>query len=214
LPIAPSLVIRRTTETPGGSTPTLLPLNRGRGAGQLTTKMKALSARASEPGVKTVYDLIAEQPFFSGLSRARLQLLADNARQTWFESGELIFRDGDLANRFYLIVEGKVALESSGDSTHTVLLQTIGAGQLLGWSWMFSPYIWHLHARALEPTEAIFLSGTRLRDLCETDHDLGYEVFRRVAEVMMQRLHAMRRLLLEQHCPDLTVSSDWQPGQH
>jgi CRP/FNR family cyclic AMP-dependent transcriptional regulator len=78
---------------------------------------------------------------------------------------------------------------------------------------MFSSYIWHLHARAVEPTEAILFYGTRFRELCETDHDLGYEVFRRVAEVMMQRLQTTRRLLLEQHCPDLEASSDWRPGQ-
>lgn len=180
----------------------------------MPTKMKEASSTPSKPGVKAVYDLIAEQPFFSGLSRAQLHTLADNTRQTWFEAGELIFHDGDLANRFYLIVEGRVALESSGGTTRTILLQSIGGGELLGWSWMFSPYIWGLRARAIEPTEAIFFYGTRLLEQCATDHDLGYEIFKRVAEVMMQRLRTTRQSRMEKHCPELPASSDWRPGQH
>lgn len=164
--------------------------------------------------MKTVYDLIVEQPFFRGLSQAQLRALADSARQTWFESDELIFREGDTANRFYLIVAGKVALEAPDRNGRVVLLQTIGNSELLGWSWMFSSYIWHLHARAVEPTEAIFFYGTRLREVCETDHELGYEMFKRVAEVMMQRLRTTRQLLMEKHCPELQASSDWRPGQH
>lgn len=133
---------------------------------------------------------------------------------TRFKADELIFREGDVANRFYLIVAGKVALESPDSNGRVVLLQTVGNSELLGWSWMFSSYIWHLHARAVEPTEAIFFYGTRLRELCETDHGLGYEMFKRVAEVMMQRLQRTRGLLLKQHCPELTTISDWRPGQH
>lgn len=164
--------------------------------------------------MKTLYDIIAGQAFFRGLSAEHLRQLADSAMQTWFESDELIFREGDVANRFYLIVVGKVALEAPDSNGQVVQLQTVGNSELLGWSWMFSPYIWHLHARAVEPTEAIFFYGTRLLELCQTDHDLGYEMFRRVSEVMMLRLQTTRRLLLEKHCPELATSSDWRPGQH
>jgi len=165
-----------------------------------------------EATVKTVYDIIAGQPFFKGLSAKHCHALADNAKQTWFEADELIFRDGDLTNRFYLVVDGRIALESSKNAPR-VLLQTIGAGEPLGWSWMFLPYVSLLRARALEPAEAILFYGTRLRERCEKDHDLGYELFRRVAEVMMQRLQSARRLLLEQHRPSVAAGRDWSPGQ-
>lgn len=85
---------------------------------------------------------------------------------------------------------------------------------MLGWSWMFSPYIWRLRARAIEPTEAIFFYATRLLEQCATDHDLGYEMFKRVAEVMMQRLRTTRQSLMDKHCPELSASSDWRTGQH
>jgi CRP/FNR family transcriptional regulator, cyclic AMP receptor protein len=118
---------------------------------------------------KTLYDIVAEQAFFRGLRAEHLCQLADNAMQTWFEADELIFREGDVANRFYLILNGRVALEAPDGDGRVVLLQTIGNSELLGWSWMFSPCIWHLHARAVEPTEAIFFYGTRLRELCGRD---------------------------------------------
>lgn len=147
--------------------------------------------------MQTVFDTIANQTFFKGLTAEHLRILADNARPTWFEAGELIFHQGDLGNRFYLIVDGKIALESSQKNGSALVLQTIGPGELLGWSWLFSPYIWDLHACALQPTEAIFFYGTFLRERCEQDHDLGYELFRRIAEVMMQRLQFTRRQLLD-----------------
>jgi CRP/FNR family cyclic AMP-dependent transcriptional regulator len=191
------------------------PASSRRRAYYMAMKMKAsLGSPPARRTVKTVYDLVADQPFFKDWRAGHLRTLAESARQTWFESDELIFREGDIANRLYLIVAGKVVLEASDGHGRVVLLQTVGDAELLGWSWIFSPYIWHLRARALEPTEAIFFYGTRLRELCEKDHELGYEMFKRVAEVMMQRLHTTRRLLLEQHCPDLEASSDWRPGQH
>jgi CRP/FNR family transcriptional regulator, cyclic AMP receptor protein len=147
--------------------------------------------------MKTLHDIIADQAFFRGLSQEHLRTLADNAMQTWFESDELVFHEGDLANRFYLIIEGKVALESSVKNGDVVVLQTLGPGDLLGWSWLFSPYVWRLHARAVEPTEAVFFYGTRLSEQCEANHDLGYELFKRVSEVMMQRLQIARGRFLD-----------------
>jgi CRP-like cAMP-binding protein len=147
--------------------------------------------------MKTLYDIVAAQPFFRGLSQENLRTVANCAMQTWFETDELIFRDGDLANRFYLILEGKVALETSLKNGNTVVLQTLGPGDLLGWSWLFSPYVWRLHARAVEPIEALFFYGTPLREQCELNHDLGYELFKRISEVMMQRLQIARGRFLD-----------------
>ena len=70
------------------------------------------------------------------------------------------------------------------------------AGEVCGWSWLFPPYHWHFDARAVEPTEAIFFYGTRLREQCENDHDLGYELMKRMASVIIRRLQTTRRHLL------------------
>lgn len=147
--------------------------------------------------MQTLESTIAELPFLAGLNSKHLQTLADNAMQSHFDTGELIFREGDPANRFYLIQRGQVALESSPKDRPAVRIQTIGAGDVLGWSWLFPPFYWHFDARALEPTSAIFFYGTRLREACESDHDLGYELMKRMAGVMLQRLQATRSQLLQ-----------------
>ena len=152
--------------------------------------------------MQTLESIIAELPFMKGLSSMQLQTLADNAMQSQFNAGELIFREGDPANRFYLIQSGQVALESPLKDRPAVRIQTIGGGEVLGWSWLFPPYYWHFAARALEPTAAIFFYGTRLREACEHDHNLGYELMKRMAGVMLQRLQATRRQLLETREPN------------
>ena len=110
--------------------------------------------------------------------------------------GDVIFREGDSANRFYLVQDGKVALESSQREYDPVLIENIGPGDVLGWSWLFPPYYWHFGARAVEPTEAIFFYGTHLREQCENDHELGYELLKRMTSVVIQRLQSTRRQLL------------------
>jgi CRP/FNR family transcriptional regulator, cyclic AMP receptor protein len=114
-----------------------------------------------------------------------------------FDPGELIFREGDPANRFFLILRGKVLLESVTRDHGVLPVQTVEAGEVLGWSWLFPPYYWHFDARAAEATETVFFYGTPLRDECEADHDLGYELVKRMADIMLKRLQATRRQLLD-----------------
>lgn len=124
-------------------------------------------------------------------------MLSACAMQTEFPKDQLIFREGDLANRFYLIESGSIALESRADDTHRVLIQTVGGGDVLGWSWLFPPYYWHFDARTLQPTKAVFFYGTRLRTQCEEDHDFGYELIKRMASVAIRRLQAAREQMVE-----------------
>jgi CRP/FNR family transcriptional regulator, cyclic AMP receptor protein len=115
-----------------------------------------------------------------------------------FEAEHVIFREGESANRFYLIEHGRVVLESS-TLGEPVKIEEIGDGDLLGWSWLFPPYAWHFTARALEHSTAIFFYGTVLRDYCEKDHSLGFELFKRMSVVMPRRLQAARQKLLNVH---------------
>jgi CRP/FNR family transcriptional regulator, cyclic AMP receptor protein len=133
---------------------------------------------------------VAAHPFLAGINAHHLRLLADCAVRCQFRAGQVIFRKGDTANRFYLIERGKVALESSaGDQA--IRIEEVGGGDLLGWSWIFPPFVWHFDARAIEPTTAIFLYGI-LREYCDADPALGYALFKRMSEVMMRRLQAAR----------------------
>ncbi len=135
-------------------------------------------------------------PFLRDLDTALLTPLAGCAMPVEFKSGELIFREGEMANRFYLIVEGRVQLEAEAADRPGVSVDYIGTGDVLGWSWLFPPYMWNFTARAVEPVRAIFFYGTWLREQYDADPALGYELMKRTTAVVIRRLHAARQQLV------------------
>jgi CRP-like cAMP-binding protein len=143
--------------------------------------------------MNTLEDNLATHPFLKGLSSSHLRILAGAAMPVQFKKNEIIFCEGDVANRFYLIRFGRVALEFNERDAKSVWIHTVEAGDVLGWSWLFPPYYWHFDARALEPVKAIFFYGTRLREACDLDHDFGYEIMKRMTAVVVQRLQATRK---------------------
>jgi len=140
---------------------------------------------------------LAQHPFLEGLERKYLQALAGIASPRNFKALQLVFDEGDDANEFYLIESGRMAIEMHLVGVDSLQIQTIGPGEVLGWSWLLPPYHWHFAARAVEPTTAIALDGRKLRARCEENHDLGYEIMKRFALVVVHRLEATRRLILE-----------------
>jgi CRP/FNR family transcriptional regulator, cyclic AMP receptor protein len=165
----------------------------------MKTETKAAAKRGKRTEPESMATRVALHPFLAGMNHTQLALLTDCAMASHIKSGQVIFREGDIANRFYLIESGKVVLESGNDSGESLVVDTIGAGDLLGWSWMFPPYCWRFTARAVEPTEAIFFYGTILREYCERDPSLGYELLKRMAPVMIKRMQAARQRMLAIH---------------
>lgn len=145
----------------------------------------------------TVIDMLARQPFFRAMAPAQIQTLAGCAREVDFEKGESVLRQGDYAHRVYIILEGKVAIQIHGPQQAGLLVQTVHDNEMLGWSWLIPPYKWHFDAVAMEPTRAIAIDAACLRGKMETDPGLGYELLKRVVDVMAQRLHATRFQLLD-----------------
>jgi len=139
---------------------------------------------------------IGKHPFLRGLKHNQLVLLADCAMITYFGFGETIFREGEKDDYFLLIEKGKVVLNSGKGVDERVLIETIGAGDFLGWSWMMPPNAWHFTARAVGPTRAIYFMGPILRDYCERHHSLGFELHKRMGNVMTERLQTARRKIL------------------
>ena len=139
---------------------------------------------------------VSLHPFLAGMNPHHLLLLTDCASVTHFKKNEIILNEGDHADCFYLLESGKVVLEAITEEHKHVLVETISAGELLGWSWMFPPYIWHFTARAVEATDAIVFAGPALREYCEKIHSLGYELFKRMSAVMTHRLQAARLKML------------------
>jgi len=138
-----------------------------------------------------------EHPFLEGLTAHQHRILSDCAIQSHFETGMMLFREGDPANSFYMLQNGKVALECHTQTGTLALIHTLGAGDVLGWSWLFPPHFWHFSARVLEPADALHIHASILRDECDVDHELGYELTKRLALVMLKRLDTARRQLIE-----------------
>jgi CRP-like cAMP-binding protein len=130
-------------------------------------------------------------PFLRGLSAEHVATLEDCAMLTEFEPGRVIFREGEIANRFYLILEGRVAVELTSPDRTPVVIEHVGSGGVLGWSWLFPPYGLHFTAEAVEPTRAIFFYGTWLRERCEENPELGYALAKHVFGVAAHRLETM-----------------------
>ena len=165
----------------------------------MTAQTYVLSQRKPRGEPEPMIARVALHPFLAGMNPRHLALLTDCAISVQLKKGQTILRQGEMADRFYLIESGKVVLESGEGFGEPVAVETLGAGDLLGWSWMFPPYVWHFTARAVEPTEAIFFYGTILRKYCEKDHSLGYELFKRITPIMMKRLQAARKKMLSVH---------------
>jgi CRP/FNR family cyclic AMP-dependent transcriptional regulator len=151
----------------------------------------------AEHAMRTLEGVLGKHPFFSGLDPRYLELAVGCAANVRFNAGEFIFREGEEANHFYLIREGKISLEVSVPGRGPLTIQTLRGGDILGWSWLVPPYHWRFDACAAEMTRAIVLDGKCLRDKCEADHQLGYELLKRVTSVLGRGLDATRVRLLD-----------------
>ncbi len=147
--------------------------------------------------MENLKSVLAEHPFLNGMSEAQLELLVGCASNVVFKAGEFIIREGEDAEKFYIIRHGKVLIETHLPQKGTIIIRSRTAGEILGWSWLVPPYRWHFDARAVEVTRAIALDGKCLRQKCEEDHDLGYEIMKRFALIIAERLEATRLQLLD-----------------
>ncbi len=147
--------------------------------------------------METLERILSTHRFFHGLDPRYLELLVGCAANVRFAADDFLFRTGEEANQFFLIREGKVALEISVPGRVPIIVQTLRENEILGWSWLIPPYHWQLDARAVEPTRAIALDGKCMRTKCEADHDLGYELLKRFAHIIEGRLLETRLQLLD-----------------
>jgi CRP/FNR family cyclic AMP-dependent transcriptional regulator len=141
--------------------------------------------------------ILRSHPFLQDLDEEYLNQIVGCASNVVFHEDQSIFKEGDEAEKFYLIRNGKVALEFNGRDKGRIRILTIGPGQILGWSWIISPYRWHFDAHAIEEVRAIALDGECLRNKCEQDPNLGYEMLKRFAHILEMRLNATRMQLLD-----------------
>lgn len=141
--------------------------------------------------------LLSEHSFFEGLTPQQLDFLAGVAREERFQAREIIRREGDPADEFHLVLDGRVAVEMFTHDRGPVTIQTVCAGEIIGWSWLLEPYAWHYDAEAIEPTHVIAFDAKKVREECATSSHFGYKLFSRFVPVIVDRLQATRMQLLD-----------------
>lgn len=151
--------------------------------------------------MRNIPDLLAEHLFFAGLDGQALTLLSGCAANAHYRSGEYLFREGDPADYFYVVRRGRVQLEVSSPARGSLALATFQQGDVLGWSWLVPPYRWEAGAQATEQTDVIAIGGSCLRDKCDDDTALGYELLKRGTAVLNARLFAALVRLLDLYGP-------------
>jgi CRP-like cAMP-binding protein len=150
-------------------------------------------------GVFITVELLAEQPFLTGLTEHQLSQLSPLTSRSMFHAGNRVFREATPAEQFWLITDGQVDIDTEVPGYDNFVLDTLGSGAVLGWSWLYPPYRWHFGAVATATTHTLMFNGPLVRALCQRDPGLGYELTTRFLQVMGGRLQAARRRMQSDH---------------
>jgi CRP-like cAMP-binding protein len=149
----------------------------------------------------TIQKRISESDFFSDLATELIGFLAEHAKRRQFGADEVLFRYGDTARHFYLIADGNVSVEVAAIEGPALELQQLGTGAVLGWSWLIAPYKWSFQARATTATNVIEFDGAVILSGCDANPMFGYELLKRFAALMSERLHFARQKMMQEWKP-------------
>jgi CRP-like cAMP-binding protein len=141
--------------------------------------------------------LLKEHPFFQDMDSQARQIIAGCAANERYSAGDYIHREGEPANKFFLIRHGSVAQELRVPDRAPIIVQTLHDGDILGWSWLVPPYHWTADARAMQLTRVVSLDAACLRGKYQSDPTLAYELFKRFIPVLANRLEAARLQLID-----------------
>ena len=141
--------------------------------------------------------VLAAQPFLRGMPPAQLQALAGLCEHVTVAAGQRLFEEGAPAGRFWIVDAGQVTLDASVPGRGRVIIETLGRNDVVGLSWMHSPYQWRFGAVATQPTQAFAFDARAVREACDADPVLGYELSQRFSAVVVRRLQATRARLID-----------------
>jgi CRP/FNR family cyclic AMP-dependent transcriptional regulator len=145
---------------------------------------------------------MTRHPMLQGLPRPHLEVIASYASLAHYEPHQRVFRYGTSAQHFYIVQDGRVSVEIPAVEGAPLPIQKVGKGDVLGWSWLVPPYQWRFDARALEPSRIVVIDGERVRSHCEEDPKLGFELMKRFASLMAERLICARQVAIEHYTGD------------
>lgn len=144
---------------------------------------------------------LMQHDFFRDLDPRAAAFLADNGRNTSLENGAVLFEHGQPADRFYLIRSGRITVGVPAIEGPSLEVQTLGSGEVLGWSWLIPPYRWNFRGRVIDAAQVVEFDGRIILERCESDPAFGYPLMKRFAALMSERLEAARRKMMDQWNP-------------
>ena len=150
---------------------------------------------------QSIEDYLPTHAFFSGLDDSFMKFLSDSATELRVKKGDVLFQQGERADKFYLLRNGHMSVQVPALMGPTLEIQTLGEDQILGWSWLIPPYRWNFQARALEDSDLLEFDGSAILARCEEDPKFGYELFKCFATLMSERLNAARQKMMDQWDP-------------
>jgi CRP-like cAMP-binding protein len=147
--------------------------------------------------VRSIDELVGAHPFAAGLNEEHLALVAGCAHNVALDTGTMLCVEGASADTFYLLRRGHVSIEVHQAGRGPIVIETVGPGDAVGWSWLVAPYRWTFDARALQPVGALAIDGACLRAKSLEDSTLGFALWSRVTQELLERLQATRVRLLD-----------------
>ncbi|MBT2468944.1 cyclic nucleotide-binding domain-containing protein [Streptomyces sp. ISL-66] len=132
--------------------------------------------------------------------------LMSHALEVNIREGARIFDEGTRAHSFWIVRSGTVTLQIPGSGRRATPIESLGPGELVGWSWLFPPYVWQLSAEAMTPVRAYEFDATTVRMLMDADPAFGSAVGHWVGRVLALRLHQTRTRLLDLYAPRAAAS--------
>ena len=150
---------------------------------------------------QSIAEYLSAHEFFSELSEDVLIFLYECASKREIKKGQILFRQDERADKFYVVRNGRISVQIPAIMGPALEIQALGKDQVLGWSWLISPYQWHFQAKTEEDSELLEFDGTAILARCEQEPEFGYELLKRFAALMSERLDAARQKMMDEWNP-------------
>lgn len=150
---------------------------------------------------QSIESYLASHDFFSELDERNKKFLADSAVVRELSEGDVLFHQGESADKFYLLRSGEVSVQVPALMGPALQIQKLREDQILGWSWLIPPYRWNFQALALEDAVVLEFDGSIILARCEQDPTFGYQLLKLFAALMSERLDAARQKMMDQWDP-------------
>ena len=150
---------------------------------------------------QSISEYLSAHEFFSELSEDVLKFLCECASTRKIKKGQILFRQDERADKFYVVRNGRISVQIPAIMGPALEIQALGKDQVLGWSWLISPYQWHFQAKTEEDSELLEFDGAAILARCEQEPKFGFELLKRFAALMSERLDAARQRMMDEWDP-------------